>query len=78
MTPDQKDAHAQRMLDHLEQQAEASQLPESVTTRMEKMLSMAPLMTPAELREYVVLLCEVAYHEGAMSMAEQVKGATAP
>jgi hypothetical protein len=82
MTPEQRDAHAERMLAHLGQQAAAVDgaevLPESVRTRIEKMLPTAHLLTSDELREYVTLLCVAAYSEGALSMAERVKGATAP
>jgi hypothetical protein len=57
---------------------DADYLPDTVRTRIEKMLPTAHLLTQAELREYVTLLCVAAYSEGALSMAEQVNGATAP
>jgi hypothetical protein len=82
MNPEQRDAHAERMLAHLGQQAAAldgsEALPESVRTRIERMLPTAHLLTQAEPREYVTLLCVAAYSEGALSMAEQVNGAIAP
>jgi hypothetical protein len=53
-------------------------LPESVRTRIDDMLARVPLMTPAELREYVTLLCIASFSEGAMAMAQEVKGAIAP
>lgn len=53
-------------------------LPESVLERIDGFMVRAALMTPAELRQYVTLLCVASYLEGERSVQQQLKGALAP
>jgi hypothetical protein len=50
-------------------------LPEFVSKRIDSMLTLVPVMTPAELREHVTLLCAASYHAGAMVAAKELREA---